>query len=266
MKKRIWLDCNLRGDDKILIDLIRESDRSQLSLITTVACENDSLSIAREIRNHVDDSIKVLAGADHPLAGKNFYAPDIKHKDMKKVIEEIYDVLKDMDRFEVILCGGATNLSYMFNVYPDIQDMIEKVVFVGGAYCFGTVTPVAEHNAYFDPEALEILLEKRVPLYFVPEELRTDGYLSSLALPALEQEELFDFRKYKTGIEINADYTRGMTVIYRNGLDHFDYIEEGDEVNAVYVSVKEEQKNSFYPELKDSNVLKTYIQKIKEGR
>ena len=262
MKNKIWLDSNLRDDDRDLIRVLKNDPDMEVVLCTGVAAEDDSERIAEELNSLFEGKVKTIGGAGRPLACPNIYAPEMPAKDMAEAVEEIYRTLKDLDGLDIILCGGATNLAYLLNSHPDFREKIRKVLFIGGAYCFGTVTPVAETNAYFDPEALEVLLEKKLPLYFIPEELRMDGHLSLLAYPVLKNEKLFEFQKYKTGVEISADYTRGMTVIFRNGLDHFDYFEEGDDVRVEYVAVKEEDKNSYYPEIKDREALHRYIRNI----
>lgn len=261
----IWLDLNLREDDLNLIKALNNNKCFNPVLFTSIASKESSKDIKEKIEKEVKD-VKVIAGSNHPISSINFYNHELDKNDMSNIVDEIYEYIKDKNNIDVVLTGGATNLAYVINRYPEIHNNIDKVIFVGGAYAYGTITPTAENNAYFDPEALKILLDNKLPIYFIPEELRINNNHTILSLLVLLEEDIFEFTKYKTGIEILADYTRGMTVIYRNGLDHFDYIEKDNgDVDSIYIKVKEEDKNSYYPEIKNKELLIPLIDKLMKG-
>ena len=69
----------------------------------------------------------------------------------------------------VLAIGPLTNIALAIRLAPDICDNIEKVVCMGGAFFVpGNVTPSAEFNWWFDPEAAAIVLEENLNLLVVP--------------------------------------------------------------------------------------------------
>ena len=69
----------------------------------------------------------------------------------------------------VLAIGPLTNLALAIRVAPDITAKIDRLVVMGGAfYVPGNVTPSAEFNWWFDPEAAAIVLEEKIPIEIVP--------------------------------------------------------------------------------------------------
>ena len=65
--------------------------------------------------------------------------------------------------------GPLSNIALALRIAPDIGERIERIVCMGGAFHVpGNVTPSAEFNWWFDPEAAAIVLESDVPLEIVP--------------------------------------------------------------------------------------------------
>ncbi|MGC5629557.1 nucleoside hydrolase [Georgenia sp. Z1344] len=73
----------------------------------------------------------------------------------------------------IVAVGPQTNLAEALAQAPDIADAIESIVFMGGAlgrepvYGRGNITPVAECNIWFDPEAADQVFRAGVPLTMV---------------------------------------------------------------------------------------------------
>ena len=218
-------------------------------LVTVPGRKTDAEEAAGKIRTALPEDIKIIPGTNHPFASRNPENPDLPARSTKELTESILSFLDHKEKTTVILLAGASDLALVLQADAKASDHIERILFAGGCYCFGDVTPVAEANAYFDPEGLQYLLHKDIPFYFLPLELFEETGLScaQLCLLALKQPESFSFVKYRAETETYAEYTRGMTVIYRNNVDHYDY--NDDEIHsAVQVRVKEEDKNAFYPE------------------
>ncbi len=69
----------------------------------------------------------------------------------------------------ILSIGPLTNIALALRLAPDICDNIESVVCMGGAFFVpGNVTPSAEFNWWFDPEAAAIVLEENLDLLVVP--------------------------------------------------------------------------------------------------
>ena len=73
------------------------------------------------------------------------------------------------DDLTIILIGPATVLAEAMKREPHLGDHIRRVYAMGGAIAAaGNVTPYAEFNVWFDPEAMAALLASKVPLTLVP--------------------------------------------------------------------------------------------------
>ncbi|MBQ1476628.1 MAG: nucleoside hydrolase [Erysipelotrichaceae bacterium] len=177
--------------------------------------------------------------------GKN---ASVSFEDLSAAVSSFKDILEKEEMTDVVLMEGGGLLASVLSLYPEAKEKISKIIYAGGAWCFGDVSPVAERSVYEDPEAMQALLRAGIPFYFVPLEVyeKTGKKYETAYLAALKP-EVFDFVKYRAEVEVYADYTRGMTVIYRNGYDHLE-IEEGEGAFSHLCFVKEEDKNAYYPE------------------
>lgn len=64
----------------------------------------------------------------------------------------------------VVTVGPMTNLALAFRRRPDLAERVESLVFMGGnARVPGNVTPAAEFNFWFDPEAAAEVLAAAIP-------------------------------------------------------------------------------------------------------
>lgn len=59
--------------------------------------------------------------------------------------------------------GPLTNLALLIRLYPEEARKVERIVFMGGAIAAGNAAPLAEFNAWHDPESLHIVLTSGVP-------------------------------------------------------------------------------------------------------
>lgn len=60
--------------------------------------------------------------------------------------------------------GPCTNLALALMLAPDIAPLIKRVVYMGGSFFKpGNVTPAAEFNWWFDPEAARITVRSAIP-------------------------------------------------------------------------------------------------------
>lgn len=69
----------------------------------------------------------------------------------------------------ILAIGPATNLALAIRIAPDISEQIKRIIWMGGAFdAMGNVTPAAEFNWWFDPEAARIVLREPIPQVIVP--------------------------------------------------------------------------------------------------
>lgn len=67
----------------------------------------------------------------------------------------------------VLALGPLTNLAILWLAHPAAASRIERIVWMGGGITAGNHTASAEFNAFADPEALSVLLERNAPLAMV---------------------------------------------------------------------------------------------------
>lgn len=82
----------------------------------------------------------------------------------------LIDEIRQSDAPVTLLAiGPMTNIALALRIAPDIQSNIASIVCMGGAFFVpGNVTPSAEFNWWFDPEAAAIVLEEDLELLIVP--------------------------------------------------------------------------------------------------
>lgn len=82
----------------------------------------------------------------------------------------LVDFLRTASESQTILAiGPMTNLALAIRIAPDIVANIGRLVVMGGAFFVpGNVTPSAEFNWWFDPEAAAIVLEQDIPIEVIP--------------------------------------------------------------------------------------------------
>lgn len=80
----------------------------------------------------------------------------------------IYEIAKENPGITLITLGPLTNVAMAFNLHPELEHLIGRIVSMGGALYKGNVTRFAEFNFYFDPEAAQFIFDSQVPMSIVP--------------------------------------------------------------------------------------------------
>ena len=88
----------------------------------------------------------------------------------KSGVDFIIDTVKANPREVTILAiGPLTDLALAFRTAPEIVPLVKRIVYMGGAFDVpGNVTPAAEFNWWFDPEAVRIVLREPIEHVVVP--------------------------------------------------------------------------------------------------
>ena len=78
-------------------------------------------------------------------------------------------IMANPHEITVLALGPLTNLALAVRKSPQIVPLIKEIVYMGGAVDVpGNVTPAAEFNWWFDPEAARIVLREPIPHVVVP--------------------------------------------------------------------------------------------------
>lgn len=239
--------------------------RDVRKLLKAMGCELPVITGAR--RPLMRDNLKEALEHPDPGTAMDTAAWDWMHKTL----------MESGNKVTVCLLGTATNLIHLLKKYPEAAEKIDRILFAGGAFLFGTVTASACHKVYFDAEAMQRLIHTGIPFYMasvdttsgytdgttfadllgrwggslwrtVEKELRPAPAASRwirtpLVLVTLTHPELFHYDKCKCEVELCGRITYGMTVVYRN---HFAGVRELEDGTKIRGEVAEEEKNIWY--------------------
>jgi purine nucleosidase len=170
MPTKILLDCDPGHDDAIALMLALASPELELVGVTTVA-GNQTLqkTTANAIRllEFAGREVPVAAGAERPLVREPVVAsavhgetgldgPDLPPPQSGPLDQHAVDFLADKIRehggaVTLVPTGPLTNVALLLALHPDARP--ERIVLMGGAIAEGNVTPAAEFNIWWDPEA-----------------------------------------------------------------------------------------------------------------
>jgi pyrimidine-specific ribonucleoside hydrolase len=182
---RILIDCDPGHDDAIALLLALASPELELLGITTVGgnqtLEKTTANAIRILEFARRTEIPVAAGADRPLVRDPYFAayvhgdtgldgPDLPPAQGAPVERHAADFLADKIReaggsVTLVPTGPLTNVALMLALHPDARP--ERIVLMGGAIAEGNVTPAAEFNIWWDPEAAARVFASGIDLTMV---------------------------------------------------------------------------------------------------
>jgi purine nucleosidase len=187
MTAPIILDCDPGHDDAMAILLAQGLPDVELLAITTVAGNHPvditALNAQRICSLAGMTNVPVARGAEAPLLRPLLTAPEIHGTTGLEGYEwpaprvpltrgHAVDLLIDLvmsrpGEITLVPTGPLTNIALAVRREPRIVERVREVVFMGGAYTRGNVTPAAEFNIYVDPEAAAIVFGAGWPLTMV---------------------------------------------------------------------------------------------------
>ncbi|EFH85476.1 nucleoside hydrolase [Ktedonobacter racemifer] len=191
MKEKIILDCDPGHDDAIALLLAAHHPQLELLAVTTVA---GNQAVEKTSRNALKvcslaglHHIPVARGMEKPLVRAPGFAadihgetgldgPDIPEPVMSLVSMHAVDLLIDLllraeEPITLVATGPLTNIATALEREPHIARNIKAISIMGGAIGLGNVTPAAEFNIWFDPEAAQKVFQCGRPITMIPLEV-----------------------------------------------------------------------------------------------
>ena len=185
-KRKIILDCDPGHDDAVAILLAAKNPNLELLGITVVAgnqtLENTQRNALRVVQ-HLSLDIPVYAGCGQPMVRDKVTAGDIHGEtgldgpvfdpltrkiEAEHAVNYIVKTLMNSDeKITMVTTGPMTNLGMAIRMEPKILDKIQEIVFMGGSYANGNVTPAAEFNILADAEAAHVCISSGLPITMV---------------------------------------------------------------------------------------------------
>ena len=205
MKQKIILDCDPGHDDAIAILLAGHHPAIELLAVTTVA---GNQSIEKTTRNALKicslaklTSIPIARGMEQPLVRMSHYSanihgasgldgPDVPESTLEPVAMHAVDLLiellmKSAGDITLVATGPLTNIAAAMRREPAIIPKIQAISLMGGAIGLGNVTPAAEFNIHFDPEAAAVVFACGRPITMVPLEVTHQALATSEVIDRL---------------------------------------------------------------------------------
>lgn len=199
---RYIIDCDPGHDDAVAILLAASA--LDIAGVTTVY---GNASIESTTRNAVDFldfaglDIPVFRGSGAPLRRPRTHAnvhgqsgldgaelP--KSQRQPSAMEAIEFIAQQVSRspgaISIIATGPLTNLARVLAKYPHIEPGIASLSIMGGTAGRGNTTPVAEFNAFSDPEALDAVLASSIPMHMIGYDLTSGIGLADHHIARLE--------------------------------------------------------------------------------
>lgn len=184
-KHKIIFDCDPGVDDTMALIMAFHDPKIDLKLITTVfgnvGVEQTTKNACFVVQNFATKDYPVFMGANQGLNspihnakevhGKNGLGTKIIAHDVTKTIsnregygalEAMRDtILQNPNEIEIVSVGPVTNVANLLSTYPEVVDKIKHIVLmVGSIDGKGSITPFSSFNAYCDPDAIQIVLDK----------------------------------------------------------------------------------------------------------
>ena len=177
-KRKLILDCDPGHDDAIAIMLAGRFPGFELLGITVVSGNQTLENTTRNALNvcqYLDIDVPVYAGCPEPMVrvrppvaadihgstgldGPVFEPLTRKAGDLHGSLFIIDALRRSETPVTIVTTGPMTNLGMALRLAPDIRSKIEEIVFMGGSYGLGNVTPAAEFNIITDAEAAYVVV------------------------------------------------------------------------------------------------------------
>ncbi|MEM7455329.1 MAG: nucleoside hydrolase [Planctomycetota bacterium] len=193
MPRKVIIDCDMGTDDAVALCMCLFDERLEvLALTAAEGCveagqaNNNLQAILAELDPDRYPRLGTACPAEHapPVDGRYLYGSDglgnagfeaadlQRHHPSEKMIIDC--VRANPGDVTIICLGPLTNIASAFRRDPALPGMIDRLVITGGSVSgVGNITPAAEFNFYFDPEAARTVLNSRTTKTLIPLDVTT---------------------------------------------------------------------------------------------
>ena len=184
----LLIDCDPGIDDAIALLLAFSMPEAlEVTGITTVA---GNVSLTSTSRNAMRvrglaarPEVPVFAGCPRPMLAQPVFADDVHGVDglggvdlpgesgglaARHGVDALVEQTADRSGLAVAAVGPLTNLAVALVKRPEVARRIDTLVVMGGGLAHGNITPAAEFNVFFDPEAARTVVEAGLRPVLVP--------------------------------------------------------------------------------------------------
>ena len=208
----IWIDTDTGVDDAVALLCALKLDKLAIRGISAVAGNVEHAKTFKNCRNVLAyagrEDIKVYPGAIKPMCVELDDASDVHGKDglggvvipespAEKETMHAWDAIyeaakKEGGKLQIVAVGPLTNIANAIISHPDLKDMVEQILIMGGAAVGGNATMAAEFNIYADPHSAETVMQSGIPVVMFGLDVTVDAYLDA--------KDIQDIRNFNTKI------------------------------------------------------------------
>jgi purine nucleosidase len=171
---KIFCDTDIGDDDALGIAMLLRAPNVEIVGFSTVAGNTTVENTTRNLLTILDvagQQIPVTVGSARPLIvapshqGMAIHGPDgfwncQQPHDLTAIPHDAPNAIANAARanpgMTLLALGPLTNVALAIQCHPDLLATINIVALFGGRR--GNITPLAEYNAWFDPDAIEYVL------------------------------------------------------------------------------------------------------------
>ena len=208
----IWIDTDTGVDDAVALLCALKLDKLAIRGISAVAGNVEHSKTFKNCRNVLAyagrEDIKVYPGAIKPMCVELDDASEVHGKDglggvvipdspAEKETMHAWDAIyeaakKEGGKLQIVAVGPLTNIANAIISHPDLKDMVERILIMGGAAVGGNATMAAEFNIYADPHSAETVMQSGIPVVMFGLDVTVDAYLDG--------KDIQDIRNFNTKI------------------------------------------------------------------
>jgi purine nucleosidase len=187
----VWIDTDMGVDDLFAVLLMLAKTKVDGMSLTFGNADLEQITRnAADATAHFQWSVPIHTGADRAILGTAETAQGVLGKagmptrgrilpaapasvaaGFSPALGALETWLETQTQAQILALGPLTNLATLALARPDLLHRIGRITWMGGARGAGNHTASAEFNAVADPEALAILLARKVPLTMVDLEI-----------------------------------------------------------------------------------------------
>ncbi len=234
------IDTDPGVDDATAIILAMFNKNLDIKLITTTA---GNVGLEKTTRNALflvekfGKDIQVCKGSLKPILRENKNAISVHGEEglggfiptktnlkpcSEDVVETMFETIKqNAGNITILELAPQTNLGLLFEKHPEVQDMINEIIFEGGSpYGRPNTKPHVSFNISCDPEAADIVMKSKVKKTIMPSEIgRYNAYFSSDQIKEIKNTNKTGkflakmFEGYKSDVILNATETNDLSAV-----------------------------------------------------
>lgn len=211
-KRPIIIDCDPGIDDAMALLLLAQfKDNFDIKLITSCA-GNIPIDITTKnlqfFAENFFNGVRIAKGSRIPLVkkpinavhvhGKNglgsYEIPEQNYPYDNDAVESMYDVLNNsQEKITLVTLGPMTNIAKLMIRYPEVKEKIDVIYsMIGSIDGTGNMTDYSEFNAYYDPEAFDIVVKCNIPMIINPMQLGNETRVKKSVFANMPTETIKD--------------------------------------------------------------------------